>query len=513
MWFLYDNIVALLVAAVCGVFAWLFGGRVPSVLMPTMPWLLALLFEAMLCFPQRHPGEATHEARSRVWHTIRRDPLTWLVVAFVVMLLVPFFNTGLCPVCDYPEVNFEGRTAAPPVPYIPFCVNTAEHLSVVVWFVPTLLAMLAVKHALLKRGKRLVLELIVWNGLALSVLGIVQAALGAEAPLWSDLGKTTSYFFSTFGYPNMAGDYFTTLFGLSVGLWRWKVEVARQEVEERGGDPSETTSSKSFWKRHVLLIPAVFFFFSAMMTLSRAAIMSTSSLAIIFFVHTFTCFFARMKKVNRVKIVAGNLVTLVFIATLVVVFMSPETQNRISASKDFQKEVESIDSRGTLDRLSGAQQYHVQVAFRIWRDCPFFGCGGWGYKHLCIPKMTDEEYAKIQVVGGANVHNDYVQFMTEHGAVGLLLLFSFVCLLLWPLGRIWRALIDAVRFTKPKDQPPKPLAIFALPAPVFCILLSCLATLLHALADCPFRSPAILSLFFVSLAAIDGFLPRLKDEN
>ena len=533
MWFLYDNIVAIQVAVVCGAFAWIFGGTVPSALMPTMPWLFALLLEVMVCFPQRHAGETTYQARKRVWRAIRRDPLTWVSLAFALVLLVPFFNTGLCPVCSYPEIKFDGASAAPPAPFMPFCVNRAEHLTVVMWFVPTLLAMVAVKHALLKRGKRTVLELIVWNGLALSAIGICQAVTGAQGPLWADLEGTKAYFFSTFGYPNMAGDYFTTLFGLSIGLWRWKVEEARLEAAEKGHDSVAQASHKAFWRKHLLLVPAMVFFFSAMMTLSRAAILLCSALAIIFYVHTFTCFLARMKKVKRFKIMAVNLIVLVLIATVFFVFMSDETQRRIMASggdgqeevaadkpvegfrRDFQREVATIDVRDSLDRISGtgAGQYHVRVAFRVWKSHPFFGCGGWGYKHFCIPEMTDEEYEQLQKVGGINVHNDYLQFLAEHGAVGFLLLVAMVIMLVWPLGRVWRALVDAVRFTKPKDQPPKPIAIFAMPAPVFCILATTVSTLLHAMGDCPMRSPAVLSLFFVSLAAMDGFLPRLKKDE
>lgn len=528
MRFLYDNLVAIQVAAVCAAFAWLFGGTIPSTLLPTVPWLLAILFEAMICFPQRHAGETTYQARARVWHKMGRDPLTWLVIAFTVMLLVPFFNVGLCPVCSYPEIAFDGKSAAPPIPIVPFCVDRAEHLTVVVWFIPALTAMLAVRHALLKRGKRVLLELIVWNGFLLCIVGMCQSATGAAGPLWQELEGTRAYFFSTFGYPNMAGDYFTTLFGLSVGLWRWKVDTAYQEAKEkRRSSKASSASYKLFWRKHLLLVPALFFFFSAMMTLSRAAILLSSILAVTFFVHTLCSFLKRMQKVKRVKVVAVNLVALVVIGTVFFAFISDRTHLRIKNSdtaeeapaetgnfrEDFRRELDSVDMTSVLERTSGTGQYHARVAFRVWKDHPLFGCGGWGYKHFCIPKMTDEEFDQIQKVGGINVHNDYLQFLAEHGAVGLLLIISFVVALVWPVGRVWSALIEAVRFTKPKDQPPKPVAIFALPAPVFCILATALATMLHALGDCPLRSPAVLTLFFVSLAAMDGFLPRLKEER
>jgi hypothetical protein len=40
-----------------------------------------------------------------------------------------------------------------------------------------------------------------------------------------------------------------------------------------------------------------------------------------------------------------------------------------------------------------------------------------------------------------------------------------------------------------------------------------IATLLHSMGDCPLRSPAVMSLFFVMIAAIDGFMPDLSDDG
>ncbi len=500
MFFLYDNIVTIAVSVVACTFAWLYGGIVGEALIPVMPWLWVFLLEVMICFPQRHHGELTYDARERVWYEMKHDPITWIVVGFLVLLMIPFVNTGLCPVCDYPAIHYENANPAPLIPFLPYCVNRIHHLNVVMWFVPALTALLAVRHALLKRGKRLVLEIIVWNGLGLSLIGAIQQVTGAEAPLWGDFEGTKAYFFSTFGYPNMGGDYFTTLFGLSVGLWRWKLDLIRAERKASDSTHVKQTGDKSFWQRHLLLIPAVIFFFSALTTLSRAAILLASISAIIFFIHTFASAFVRMPRPMRLKASVASAIGLLAIALSMVLFMP----------SDMQKEVNSLNTIEVLDRVTGKGQYHTRVATEVWKDNLFFGCGGWGYKHFCIPKMTEAELRKIQAVGGINVHNDYLQFLAEHGLVGFGCLVALVVLLLWPLGRMWKALMMTIRFTPPKQQPAKPHAIFIIPAPVFCILMTALATFIHGFVDCPLRSPAVLTLFFVSLAAIDGFLPRLK---
>lgn len=515
MWFLYDNAVAALVAAVCSLLAWLYGGTIASALLPAVPWLLAVLLEMMLCFPQRHSGETTYEARARVWADMKRDPILWFALLLLALMLIPFFNKGLCPCCDYPAIHFDGASEAPPLPFLPYCVDRLEHFNVLLWFLCAVLAMLATRHALLKRGKRLALRLVVWNGVALSAVGMIQHVTGAESPLWATGWDRTAYFFSTFGYPNMGGDYFTTLFCLAVAQWRWDVDSARRRAES--DDPEGgalKTSHVRFWSKHLMLVPAAIFFFSAMMTLSRAAILLVAALAVIFFAHALTCFLWRMDRARRVKTIAVNLIVLVLMATFFLVFLSGRDKmlEKEDLRAGFRDEVSTIDGRGILDRISGHGQYHTRVSLQVWKDHILFGCGGWGYKHLCIPKMTDEEFANLQKVGGINVHNDYLQFLAEHGLVGFSLLAAMAVALIWPVGRAWKNLVKAARFMKPKLQPPKPTAIFAFPAAAFAVLAGALATFIHGFADCPLRSPAVLTLFFVSLAAIDGFLPKMRER-
>ena len=74
-------------------------------------------------------------------------------------------------------------------------------------------------------------------------------------------------------------------------------------------------------------------------------------------------------------------------------------------------------------------------------------------------------------------------------------------------------MVDSIRFTPVKDQPPQPVQLFVLPAPVFCILATAVATFIHGFGDCPLRSPAVLTLFFVSLACMDGFLPHVRRHS
>ena len=372
MSFLYNNIAAIVVAAVASVVAWLFGGARGDLLLPVVPWLFALMVEVILCYPQRHHGETTYEARSRVWHELKRSKLVWVSCGLLALLLIPFINNGLCTGCDAALIA-QGHSPEPPFSFLPFCVNRMDHLNVVLWFMVVLPSVIAVHHCLTRRGKRLVIELIVWNGAALAVLGFVQGAMDAPGPFWQTLegGKRSGDFFSSFGYPNMAGDYFVTLFGLAVALWRDRCEQLRRE--DAGKDPSELAGSDTrkyerFWRRHYFLMPAAVFFFAALNTLSRAAIILVAASALVYFAHTLVIILSRMRRSRRVFVGVWSLV----VFGLVVFFAT------ITMPSKMRKELDTLDTIGTLDRVTSRAQYHGTVAPAIWKDHPLFGVGGGG---------------------------------------------------------------------------------------------------------------------------------------
>ena len=504
MSFLYTNIAAIVVAMIASVVGWLFGGARGDLLLPVVPWLFALMMEIILFYPQRHRGETIYEARARVWHAMKGSPLVWVSCGLFLLLLIPFVNSGLCAGCDAALIA-QGRNPKPLIPFLPFCVNRMDHLNVVLWFAVALPSAVAVSHSLTRRGKRLVVELIMWNGAAMAVFGFVQSAAGAPGPFWSLTadGRGIGSFFSAFGYPNMAGAYFTAMFGLAVALWRDTCEQLR--LEESKVDPSELSASdarkyRRFWRRHYFLIPAAVLFFAALNTLSRAAIILVTATALIYFAHTLILVLSRMRRSRRVYVGVWSMVIFGMIVFFAVVTM-PERMK---------KEVNTLGTVTMLDRVTGKGQYHVQVATAIWRDHPLFGVGGWGYRHLCPDKMKELEIPlrQLQTVGGANVHNDHLQFLAEHGIVGFGLMLAILGILILPVVRQWRGMVQELRFKKGKDLPPKPIRIFALPAPVFFILVAMTAVMIHAFGDCPLRSCAVLDVLFVSLAALPGFMPK-----
>ena len=505
---LLKNAPVLLVFLTLAAFGWIWGGGGghSDALMPTVAWLYLFLFEGLLFFPQRRPCEDALSARHRCWRALGRDPLLWATVLFLVLLLIPLVNRALCPVCDFAKIHELAASAhvdpedvaKPPIPFFPYCVDLKEHFDVVVWFLPALTAMLAAKHALLRQGKRVLMEMLVWNAAAMAVFGFVEMATGAEFPYWTKAPAPVN-FFSTFSYPNRAGSYFVMAFAFSVGLWQHRVSEAAAAPRDAQNKPVRQRILLRWLRAHYPLAAVTLNFFGALCTLSRAAMILLFVLAALAFVY-YECalLFARHERTRCIRNAAFG-VGGALLCLLMVSVVAPPGMSR---------ELGTLSANGVADRVTGKTEYHVRVATDLFKDHPVFGVGGWGYRHLCRTKMTEKENANVWCTGGANVHNDYLQFLCEHGSVGCLLLLAIFLLLVAPLFMAWYGLYRTARFTKEDKAPPKPRAIYCLPAGAFWILLGDTALLIHAFGDCPMRAGSILGLFFVSLACAEGYLPR-----
>lgn len=475
MFFITHNLPVFAIAALLSAFAWVWGGTRGDLQLTFVPWLTLILFEVMIAFPQRMEYESMEEARLRVWRSIRRDKLTWVCFAFVLLLAVPFANR--CTTM------------------LPWCVDPRAQLNVFLWFFPSLLAMIAAKHALRRHGKRMLVEVLVWNGALLAAFGFLQIFTGADAPFWTPLaeGERKVEFFASFGYPNMAGDYFTALTFLAIGLWRCRL------VEIELEDTHRDTTYKIICKTHYPLIAVVILYFAALNTLSRSAIL-LSTLGVIFLFAL--AGISRMKHLERARRVKFGAV-LGLAAVLVALFALLFTPDSV------RRELNTISTEGVLNRVTGKSEYHTRVALEILSEYPAFGCGGWGYMFLSPAKLPEKITSMFKYDwcrGMANVHNDYMQFLCEHGGVGFGLLVVIFILAVLPAAVAWRRMAKTVRFAKHTGLP-WPRGFFCFPPPAIAIYTAVAATLIHAFGDCPFRSPAVMSLFFVELVLVDGYLP------
>ena len=117
----------------------------------------------------------------------------------------------------------------------------------------------------------------------------------------------------------------------------------------------------------------------------------------------------------------------------------------------------------------------------------------------------------MQIQGGANVHNDSLQFLAEQGAVGYGLMVLCVLVLVVPL--VWQAVkvCRALAATKePAKAFAKPVWLYRLPPELVAVFVGTAATVCHSFGDLPFRSPAVLTVWVLSLVCASGFLPAVR---
>jgi hypothetical protein len=486
---LFFHVAALIIAL-----GWIHGGTRPDWLMPVVPWMaLAILVWLFLC-PQPKKDEFLLESRERIWRLAKRDALTYISLVFTGLLVIPFFNVAQEP--TWVEATQQWQVFPPPVKWLPFTPDIRRHSIVLLWFIPAMITVVAVKQGLLKRAKRILLEIICWNGAALALLGFVQLACKSTSIL--GLTPLDSYFFSVFGYVNVGAAYFTLIGSLSFGLW---VQQAAEDSSLTVVSTLEPDEMQSVYVAHRMLIPMLFCFAGAICTLSRAAILLCIVLFVFFMIYGLTFIWKRIAVGVRISIVSG-LSALVF--SIVVLFFALRLEG-------LKKELSTITADAVIERVLGKGQNHISVSKKIIADYPLFGVGGWGYPVYQRAYMTPEQLKSMQIVGGSNVHNDMFQFVVEHGYIGFGLMMSFVWLLVIPLVR------ETVRFCRAiRSGPPhsvssrKFLWFYRIPPVVVAIFAGTTATVIHSLGDLPFRSPAVLVVWLVSLVCASAWIPAMK---
>ncbi|MEI7947932.1 MAG: O-antigen ligase family protein [bacterium] len=486
---LFFHVAALIIAL-----GWIHGGMRPDWLLPVVPWLtLAILIWLLLC-PQPKKDEFLLDSRARIWGCVKHDALTYISLLFTVLLVIPLFNVAQEPTLA--ETTQQWKVFPPPLKWLPFTPDIRRHGIVLLWFIPAMITVLAVKYGLLKRAKRILLEVICWNGAALALVGFVQLACKATSIL--GLTPLDTYFFSVFGYVNVGAAYFTLIGSLSFGLW---VQQAAEEASLTAISTLEPGELQSAYVAHRMLLPTIFCFAGAISTLSRAAILLCVVLFVFFLIYGLAYIWKRIALGVRISILSG-LSALIF--SIVVLFFALKLEG-------LKRELSSITTDAVIERVLGKGQNHVSVSKKIIADYPFFGVGGWGYPVYQRAYMTPEEYKSMQIVGGSNVHNDTLQFLVEHGFVGFGLMLSFVLLLVIPLVR---EIVRFCRLKHPGAYHPgtsgKSHWFYRIPPVVVAVFAGTTATFLHSFGDLPFRSPAVLVVWLVAIVCASGWIPVMK---
>ena len=118
----------------------------------------------------------------------------------------------------------------------------------------------------------------------------------------------------------------------------------------------------------------------------------------------------------------------------------------------------------------------------------------------------------MQIEGGANVHNDSLQFLAEQGIVGYVLILLSAVLLIVPAW--WQArYICRVKITDSEGHLKKIGWLHRLPVPLIGVTIGTGATVCHSLGDLPFRDPAVMLVWVLAWACVPGWIPSVRKTS
>jgi O-antigen ligase len=338
-------------------------------------------------------------------------------------------------------------------------------------------------------------EAICWIGVSLSLLGFVQLASGTKALLW--LKPLNTYFFSTFGYTNLAGAYFTMMAALSFGLWMQHLGEKKQMILFPTIEHAEEMSVLS---ANRMLLAFIVNVAGAVASVSRAAILFCSALMMVLVLYGFCFVWRRVTK--PMKWLFSASVLGVFVTAIALIISFPV--------KNIQHEAEGISTSAVLERVTGVGGQNSRVAMEILVKYPIFGVGGRHYA-LYRPLFWKGDYAKTLDCPCANAHNDIYQFMAEYGIVGFGLMVALLAVLVGSIIYAVLRMMFAQRLAISmaiRDKGSAPF--YRIPPPAMVVLVATVILIAHAYGDVVMRTPAILLIWLLALTSVSGWFPVFK---
>lgn len=529
--------VGALVALLFTLYTWLGAGTISPWLRPWALGLAALIAEMALIFPEQRHGESLFDARKRVLQGVIRDPLTWFSLGLFLFLTLQWWNaatflewhtstqtwTAILPPCEWmahPETETILATT-PRLPagteviavvkpayfsWLPWSLRSDEARIVLDWFVPIFVALLAIRHATSRRTQRYLMTFTCMMTSLLAIGGILDWSLGTQALCWGREAK--AFFFATFGYPNHAACFFPAVMLMAVGLFVWSYEHRdRSRVPLMlyiltiglcgiGGVLSGSRAGVIFVGLIICLCLVYLpWRLMASCSLQQRGIMIALMIAIIIGVFGTAAFRFYAIRINAERQEASQ----------------TPLYTPMPAIDPVINEIATTDWKAFFeDPMLVRSGYQGVLARRQHEEYFWYGAGARSFRRLSgnyIDKQNPEEadWSKMRMgIGQANVHNDTLQFLAEHGTLGFgLMVGCFLCLLIPFLKGLWQS---------PRQVESDIIAdrnyFFRINAFYFFAFFAILLVLLHSFVDLVFRSPACLMLWGLFFVCAPGFAPR-----
>lgn len=445
-------------------------GSVSANLYSGIPWLCLAVLEMTLLLPSPRKNETLAMARARVSRSVFSDPLLTIGAMLCLYLLLQYWNGGRTLAFD--AVSNQWVFSPPPVRWGPFCVDPGEALQPLYWFLPVFAVALGIRHGTNRQGKLILLRTIAGNGALFSLFGLAQYLSGTTSLFW--MIPTGSRFFASFHLVNQAGAFFNLMFAVNLGL----LVQAFLQKEDR-------------WHTYWLGPALVLNFCGALFSMSRSGILFALLLLLCGGVYCMRHIWRQVETGVRFRMLSIYAVVLVAGATFLF-FLLPENP--------ILRQLHTIDWAKLDEGIIGVRWLQIVTAWRVWLDAPVFGVGGGGYHHFACLLLDEPQRALLH--NGAAVGNDLLQFLVEHGLLGVGLMLGGVAVLLAPVIRRLRL----AHMTNVDGWIGEPWLLFRVSPVTILILAGTTLIFFESLIDLPFRSPAILITWVIALVCAPAFL-------
>ena len=401
-----------------------------------------------------------------------RDPLVYLGLAFLMFLAIQWFNAGRV---QYFDVGFQQWRYTPPRwPNWPSAFSRPEAGQMLTWFFPAWVVALVIRSRLLSGHElRMLMTFLVGNAGLLALFGIVQFASGTSAIYWRQ--PLREPFFASFGYGNHAAPFFVLSGALAAGL------LYREVFDSRSRSSARSPGFRLHhpWRSLIHLAAFLLCLAGANLGLSRTGVILAAVLGV------FVAGYGGVRgwrvlsagaRVNFLALTLGGAGVLYF---LVAGFGGEQLRQEFRPKSAPPGMV--MQTPG--DRLNlelGHRPLFIRAALAAWREQPWFGLGGWGFKYRVADHVSPDMWPALVSRGWANVHVDALQYLAEFGVVGMGLLLSALGWMLrdWLRPPCWRE------------------ALGVMGAAGLALVVG------FSLIDLPFRCPAILYTWVAVLAAV-----------
>lgn len=445
---------------------WGFGGTswwVPTVV--TFYAGLAALIWTLLPLPWRFDLDASpiQTTASANLKRLIRFPLFWLGLLLFAYMSISIFNQFATFHTDGQEMWFEPLSY---ITWLPAGLDTPfedmNALRTVMLYAGPWMFLCALMIGLNHRRSLLViLYAIALNGVGLAMYGGWFRSQGYYSGVFKIYGLIN---FSWFGFPhvwtvrpygpvlnpNQAATFLNMALGANLGLIVFRLKNC-SVVEEL--------------KRTRLWLLLIFLFILAsgqLFTASKAGVVLGCGVLL---AGVFLVFFqelGRGKRKIRTALAGGAIILGLAFASYAVAERLPKLMPELSAGRI--AALEGLKESGSFE----SRMLFMRQTWRMYLDEPWKGHGAgtyrYRYNHYSQNLKIDTEDEDRTTLGRLNyAHCDYLQFLAEQGAIGMLLL-------LLPLAAILCRVLSSINYF------------------VLAIGIGCSAVLLHAIADFPFST-------------------------